>query len=140
MTQYIAGLICALVLAAFMVVWFAYCMFVRERHKDEHHYNISDIIKRNTILSELEACETTEEKKSGLVAGVFILPSRHKHKEKEKEEKDDYDKRPDYPESPVPLQLSTEKLVELLNDGEKDDFYKDGTLEIGSNATYISDV
>ncbi|XP_063366731.1 uncharacterized protein LOC134655211 [Cydia amplana] len=141
MTQYFAGLICALVLAAFMVVWLAYCMFVRERHKDEHHYNISDIIKRNTILSELEACETTEEKKSGLVAGVFILPSRHKHKEKEKEDKDYYDKRPDYPESPVPLQLSTEKLVELLNDGEKDDdFYKDGTLEIGSNATYISDV
>ncbi|KAI8420216.1 hypothetical protein MSG28_008761 [Choristoneura fumiferana] len=135
MTEYIAGFIAAIVLSALLVLWLIYCMFVRERHKRHAHYSIGDIIKRNQELELQANAEITPEKKSGLSAGIFILPTRHRHKDDY-----DYEKRPDYPESrvPMPLQLSTDKLVEFCDDN--DDFYKDGTLEIGSNATYISDV
>lgn len=111
-------------------------MFVRERHRSHPHYSIGDIIKKNQELELERNAEITPEKKTGLSAGIFILPTRHRHKDD-----NDYEKRPDYPEGRVPmsLELSTEKLVEFCDD-RTNDFYNDGTLEIGSNATYISDV
>lgn len=74
-------------------------------------------------------------KKKHLAAGIFILPSKHK-------QRDDYErKRPDYPESPPPLALpSVGKLVEVFDNDSTDLGYKDGILEIDSNAQYHSEV
>ncbi|XP_049877100.1 uncharacterized protein LOC126374479 [Pectinophora gossypiella] len=137
MSAHIAGFICALVLAAFVVAWITYCMFFRERHKSEHHqYNISDLRHKNYQLAQEQETKEVPPKKE-LVAGVFILPSRHKHKD------EDYEKRPDYPESPPPaLQAGADQLVEIFNDSvaDADVHYKDGIFEIDSNAQYHSDV
>lgn len=74
-------------------------------------------------------------KKKHFPAGIFILPSKHN-------QKDDYErKRPDYPESPPPLALpNVGKLVEVLDNDSSDVEYKDGILEIDSNAKYHSEV
>lgn len=134
MSVYIAGLICALVLAALVVIWIAYCMFVRERHKSEYYqYNISDLQHRQFEQTmEQDKMEKVETK--GITAGIFILPSRHK-------QKDEYDMRPDYPESPVhKMDTGTDKLIEIFNDNTADIHYKDGIVEVDSNAAYHSDV
>ncbi|KAG6454420.1 uncharacterized protein LOC115446270 [Manduca sexta] len=127
MTVYIAGFICALVLAALVLAWIAYCMFVRERHKSEvYQYSISDLQHRNYLMSQTPENEKKEEKE--LTVGYFVLPSR-KHKE------EDYNNRPDYPESPVPIsQPSTDKLIEILN--EEETHYKDGIYEVDSKVMY----
>lgn len=108
-------------------------MFCRERHKPEHYqYDISDLKHRNLEIAQEHE---TKAKKKPLAAGIFVLPSRHK-------QKDDYErKRPDYPESPPPIQLpSVGKLVEVLDNDSSDLEYKDGILEIDSNAQYHSEV
>ncbi|XP_028174942.1 uncharacterized protein LOC114363426 [Ostrinia furnacalis] len=133
MSVYIGGFICALVLAAIVVVWIVYCMFIRERHKSEfYHYNISDLQRRQYELSE----ETEKEvEKKEITAGIFILPSRRKQKD------EDYDKRPDYPESPVHcMETGTEQLIEIFNDNAVDIHYRDGIIEIDSNSPYHSEV
>ncbi|XP_075981777.1 uncharacterized protein LOC142980291 [Anticarsia gemmatalis] len=133
MVLYITGFVIALVLAVLVIAWIAYCMFVREKHKSEFfHHNISDLQRRNQILNINE--ESAPEKKD-MSVGVFVLPSRHKQKDEE------YDKRPDYPESPVPVSHpSTDKLLEILNDGDADVHYRDGIYEVDSPAPYHSQV
>lgn len=112
--------------AALVIIWIAYCMFVRERHKSEFfHHNIADLQRRNHILD-----ETVDEKptKKEMAVGVFVLPSRHKQNIEE------YDKRPDYPESPPHVSHhSTEKLIDMLDDNI-DVHYGDGIYEIDSHA------
>lgn len=107
-------------------------MFVRERHKSEfYQYNISDLQHRAYQLS-LEEEKKAEKKE--ITAGIFILPSRRKQKDEE------YYKRPDYPESPVPrLDTSTDRLVDIFNDNV-DVHYRDGIIEVDSNAPYHSEV
>lgn len=106
-------------------------MFCRERHKAEHlQYDISDLKHKNLEIAQEQE---TKKKKKPLGAGIFVLPSRHKHK-------DDYQrKRPDYPESPPPLEPSA-KLVDILDNDSSDLEYKDGILEIDSKAQYHSEV
>ncbi|KAJ0174090.1 hypothetical protein K1T71_010236 [Dendrolimus kikuchii] len=134
MTVYIAGFICALILAALVVAWIAYCMFVRERHKSEsYQYNISDLQHRNYLHTQEEDEVPDAKKNKEITAGFFYLPSRHK-------DKDDYVKRPDYPEGPVSLTSpSTEKLIEMLNESA-DVHYKDGIYEVDSHVKFHSDV
>lgn len=153
MGVYIAGFICALVLvssflilhifrvlctnlrhdfpqAGLVVAWIAYCMFIRERHKSEYyHYNISDIRYKNQIMS-LNQDEADVEKE--MKVGVLILPSHKRQRDEE------YGCRPDYPESPAPVSPSTEKLIDVFNDGVE--AYKDGIYEVDSRAPYHSDV
>ncbi|KAL0820553.1 hypothetical protein ABMA28_006401 [Loxostege sticticalis] len=130
MSVYIAGFICALVLAAIVVLWIAYCMFVRERHKSEfYHHNISDLQRRQCVLSQ----EDDKVDKKEITAGIFILPSRRKHKD------EDYVKRPDYPESPVHrMETGTDQLIEIFNDNV-DVHYKDGIIDPDCNP-YHSEV
>lgn len=102
-------------------------MFCRERHKSElHQYNISDIRHKLEIEAQQE-----EKKQTGLSAGIFILPRiKTKH--------DEYDKRPDYPESPAPIvQTGPEELIKMFTEGAKS---ADVNLEIDSNSQYHSDV
>lgn len=110
-----------------VVIWIAYCMFCRERHKSElHQYNISDIRHKLEIEAQQE-----EKKQTGLSAGIFILP-------RIKTKNDEYDKRPDYPESPAPIvQTGPEELIKMFNEGAKS---ADVNLEIDSNSQYHSDV
>lgn len=71
-----------------------------------------------------------------MTAGVIFLPSRHR-------QTDDYEKRPDYPESPAPINPSTDRLIEILDDNgvETVAHYKDGIYEVDSApAAYHSDV
>uniref|UniRef100_A0A2A4IYG9 Uncharacterized protein n=1 Tax=Heliothis virescens TaxID=7102 RepID=A0A2A4IYG9_HELVI len=132
MAMYI-GFIVALVLAALVIIWIAYCMFVRERHKSERfHHNIADIQHKNYVLSQMED-EVPVKKDLGV--GVFVLPSRHKQKT------EDYDKRPDYPESPVHVtHQSTDKLIHILNESADDLHYKDGIYEVDSHQPCHSEV
>ncbi|XP_004922377.1 uncharacterized protein LOC101744206 [Bombyx mori] len=132
MSFYIGGFICALVLAALVIVWIAYCMFIRERAKSEDlQYTISDIQHRNYLFSQEQETPVKEKK---LTAGIFVLPSRHKQTE------DDYRNRPDYPESPLPIsQPSTDKLIEILNE-DPNVHYMDGICEDSSRTPYHSDV
>ncbi|KAJ8714969.1 hypothetical protein PYW08_004950 [Mythimna loreyi] len=125
MSLYILGFVAALILAALVIAWIAYCMFIRERPKSEFfHHNITDLQRRNYILD-----ETVDEvpSKKEMAVGVFVLPSRHKQKIEE------YDKRPDYPESPAHKisHNSTEKLVDMLEDS-LDVHYRDGIYEVDS--------
>lgn len=132
MSVYIAGFICAIVLALFVIAWIAYCMFIKERHKSElHQYNISDLQHRNYMLAQEQERHKTEKEAKEVSVGVFVLPSHHKQKD------DDFNKRPDYPESPIHMtQPRTDKLIEILNE---DDFhYKDGIYEV--DAAYQSEV
>ncbi|CAG9795802.1 unnamed protein product [Diatraea saccharalis] len=134
--MYIAGFIVALVLAALVVIWIAYCMFVRERHKSEfYQYNISDLQHRE--FEQPPQNEKVMEKKE-ITAGIFILPSRRK-------QKDDYVKRPDYPESPThQMDTGTDKLIEIFNENTADIHFRDGIMDdetnVCSNAAYHSDV
>ncbi|XP_011568443.3 uncharacterized protein LOC105398088 [Plutella xylostella] len=135
MSAMCVGLICAIILAVFVVIWITYCMFCRERHKSElYQYNISDLLHKNQI----EAQNLEEKKESGLAAGIFILPSRHKQAD------DEYEKRPDYPESPVSaLRPGPDDLVKILDDSDKPDCDARNyvTLDnIGSNSQYHSEV
>nr|XP_021190530.2 uncharacterized protein LOC110376390 [Helicoverpa armigera] len=128
------GFIVALVLAALVIIWIAYCMFVRERHKSEvFHHNIADIQHKNYVL-QMEDEEPKKDVKKDLAVGVFVLPSRHKQKT------ETYDKRPDYPESPVHVTHSTDKLINILNDSADDLHYKDGIYEVDSHQPCHSDV
>lgn len=112
-----------------MIIWIVWCMFFRERHKSElYQYDISDIRHRNCILAEEEANANKKEKE--IYAGIFILPS---HKQKVEE----YDKRPDYPESPPP---KADKLIEIFDDNNAEVHYQDGIYEVDSSAPYHSDV
>lgn len=83
-------------------------MFFKERHKSEsYQYDISDLRRRNYELAQ-EQEEQVKTKE--ITAGIFILPSRQK-------QKDEYDKRPDYPESPAPrLEPRTDKLIEIFEE------------------------
>lgn len=83
-------------------------MFFKERHKSEsYQYDISDLRRRNYELAQ-EREEQVKVKE--ITAGIFMLPSRQKHK-------DEYDKRPDYPESPAPkLEPRTDQLIEIFNE------------------------
>jgi hypothetical protein len=103
-------------------------MFIRERHKPEYlQYNISDLQHRQYQLS-LEQGKEVE--KTEIKAGVFILPSRHR-----RQKDDDYDKRPDYPESPVhKMDSSKDNLIDIFNDKSVDLHYRDGIVEIESNS------
>ncbi|KOB74982.1 tRNA 5-methylaminomethyl-2-thiouridine biosynthesis bifunctional protein MnmC [Operophtera brumata] len=124
MVVYIAGFICALVLAGIVVAWIAYCMFIRERHKSEYYqYNISDLKHKNDLLS-LNHDDVEKE----ITAGVLILPSRHRQRDEE------YGNRPDYPESPAPVSPSTEKLIDVFSDKAVEAYYKDGIYEVDSSA------
>ncbi|XP_013187541.2 uncharacterized protein LOC106132632 [Amyelois transitella] len=131
----IAGFICAVVLAALVIAWIAYCMFVRERHKSEfYQYDINDLQRTKCTPSEATVGkEEVKEEKSGIRAGIFILPSRHRHKD------EDYEKRPDYPESPAPRMVGTDNLIEILNDSvevhNKGDIY-----EVDGSTPYHSEV
>ncbi|XP_026763199.1 uncharacterized protein LOC113521746 [Galleria mellonella] len=131
----IAGFICAVVLAALVLAWIAYCMFVKERPKAEYYqYNICDLQHRQQVLSETP--ENNTEKKE-VAAGIFILPSRHKNVD------DSYKKRPDYPESPPPVkEVGTDKLVEIFNENSvgADVHHKDGIYQVDSSAPYDSEV
>ncbi|XP_053614663.1 uncharacterized protein LOC128677674 [Plodia interpunctella] len=134
----IAGFICAVVLAALVVAWIAYCMFVRERHKSEYHqYDISDLQRRQCATGESadvnKSMTEVKEEKAGIRAGIFILPSRHKHND------EDYDKRPDYPESPAPRMVGTDRLIEILNDSVEV-HNKEGIYEVDSGVPYQSEV
>ncbi|RVE43735.1 hypothetical protein evm_011584 [Chilo suppressalis] len=133
----IAGFIVALVLAALVVLWIAYCMFVRERHKSEfYHYNISDLHHRQ-FEQTAEKEQEKEKKAPGITAGIFILPSRRK-------QKDDYVQRPDYPETPQQMDTGTDKLIEIFNENTADVHFRDGIMDsdpnMCSNAAYHSDV
>ncbi|XP_072942932.1 uncharacterized protein [Epargyreus clarus] len=131
MPTLIAGFIAAIVLALFVIAWITYCMFFKERHKSEsYQYDISDLRKRNYELAQ-EQEEQVKTKE--IAAGIFILPSRQKHK-------DEYDKRPDYPESPAPrLEPKTDKLIEIF---EETPSPADGNKCVGFqlDSTYQSDV
>ncbi|CAK1584461.1 unnamed protein product [Parnassius mnemosyne] len=131
MSTYIAGLICAIILAVFITVWIAYCMFCRERHKPEYYQrNIDDLRLRNFEIAQ----EQDDQIKKQITAGIFILPSRHKHHD------DDYVSRPDYPESPAPhLQPNTERLIDILNDSP-DEVHKSVSFDLDSSERYCSDV
>ncbi|KAF9424879.1 hypothetical protein HW555_000180 [Spodoptera exigua] len=134
MTLYIIGFVIALVLAAFVIMWIAYCMFIRERHKSEFfHHNISDLQRKNYIL-DMEQNEDEVPSKKEMAVGVLVLPSRRKHKIEE------YDKRPDYPESPPHISHhSTDKLIDILGD-TADVHYKDGIYEVDSPRLCDTDV
>lgn len=109
-------------------------MFIRERHKSEsYQYNISDLQHKNYLLT-LQQDDLVEKEAKEVTAGVLILSSR-KHK-------DEYEKRPDYPESPSPVSPSQDKLIEILNDTgvETEACYRDGIYEVDRSALYHSDV
>lgn len=112
-----------------VIAWIAYCMFVKEKHKSEfYHHNISDLQRRNEILGQVE--ETTPEKKD-IGVGILVLPSRHKNND------DQFEKRPDYPESPIPISMpSTDKLIEILDEAH----YRDGIYEVDSSCERVSEV
>lgn len=116
--------------AALVLIWIAYCMFVRERHKSEcYQYNIADLERRREILSAVNEAPT--ETKKEITAGVFILPSLRKPKN------EGYYNRPDYPESPPPMSHpSTDRLINIL-DGEDHGchtaHYSDGICEVVSH-------
>lgn len=111
-------------------------MFVREKHKSEfYHHNIADLKRRNYILNQADETVPEAKQEKDISVGVFVLPSRHKQKDEK------YDRRPDYPESPVPISLpSTEKLIEILNDGDSDIHYRDGIYEVDSPVRHDSEV
>ncbi|VVD02095.1 unnamed protein product [Leptidea sinapis] len=111
MSTFIAGFICALLLAAVIVLFIAYCMFCKERHKSERfQYDITD--------TRLSNYEVAQEKNKGNkeVAGVFVL-ARKSHKQDYS-----YSKRPDYPEGPVGVQpgMETSRLIEIVSDSSPD--------------------
>lgn len=116
--------------AGLVVAWIAYCMFIRERHKSEYYqYNISDLKHKNHLLS-LNQDDVEKE----ITAGVLILPSRQRRRDEE------YDKRPDYPESVAPVSPSTEKLIDVFSDNGVETCFMDGIYEVDSSARYHSDV
>ncbi|CAH2266994.1 uncharacterized protein LOC120633181 [Pararge aegeria] len=131
MSTYIIGLICAFVLAAFVIAWITYCMFCKERHKSEsYQYNISDLRRRNYEIAQEQMEESPDTKE--VTAGIFIMPSRHK-------EDYSYDKRPDYPEGTLAnLQPRTDKLIEIIDspDAER----KCVGFDLNSTVPYHSDV
>ncbi|KAL4714984.1 hypothetical protein ACJJTC_003135 [Scirpophaga incertulas] len=133
---YIAGFICAVILAALVLVWIAYCMFIKERHKPKfYQYNIQDIQKKHHEII-LSKGKDVEQPKSDIKAGLIILPSRRKPA-------DDYNSRPDYPESPVHKMAGgggTDMLIEAFNENAIDVHYGDGIVEIDSNSHCHSDV
>lgn len=126
--------------SALVLAWITYCMFFKEKPKSElNHYDISDIqCKNQQILQE----PVVGKKKRELMAGIFILPGRRAHHKKDTY----YDKRPDYPESPVPaLQTGADDLVKVFNDctleaGATVTDNKEYCYEIDSGSQYHSDV
>ncbi|KPJ05769.1 PREDICTED: uncharacterized protein LOC106114050 [Papilio xuthus] len=131
MSTFIVGFICAIILAIVLIVWLAYYMFCRERHKPEHfQYSIEDLRIRNIEIAQ----DQDEGVKKQVTAGIFLMPSRH-HID------NDYISRPDYPESPAPqLQPKTEKLIDILNDGPVDaDVHKNVSFDLSSQC-HTSDV
>lgn len=124
--------------AVIVIAWIAYCLFVRERHKSElYQYDIGDLKIRNQLNS-LSDEHVDREKEKEVTAGVIFLPSRHR-------QIDDYEKRPDYPESSASMNPSTDRLIEILNDSddgvETAAHYKDGIYEVDmAPAPYHSDV
>ncbi|CAG4947307.1 unnamed protein product [Colias eurytheme] len=109
MSTFLAGFITALVLAIIVIIFIAYCMFCKERHKSERfQYDISDIRQKNIEIAQEQEQET---KTKEVTAGIFILP-RKRHKEDYT-----YQKRPDYPEGPVSkIEPKTDKLIDILNE------------------------
>ncbi|XP_059060822.1 uncharacterized protein LOC131853798 [Achroia grisella] len=135
MSADLAGFICAVILAVLVLLWIAYCMFVRERPKAEfYQYNICDLQRRQQILSDLSG-DNTETKE--VTAGIFILPPRNKNID------DGYEKRPDYPESPPHrMEVSTDKLVEICNESSvgADVHHKGGIDQVDKTISYHSEV
>ncbi|XP_045777535.1 uncharacterized protein LOC123875640 [Maniola jurtina] len=135
MSTYIIGLICAMILAAFVIAWITFCMFCKERHKSEsYQYNISDLRRKNYEIAQEQMEENSAKEYKEVTAGIFIMPSRHK-------EDYSYEKRPDYPEGTLAdLQPRTDKLIEIISDSPTDAEHKSVGFDLDSSVPYHSDV
>ncbi|XP_034835685.1 uncharacterized protein [Maniola hyperantus] len=135
MSTYIIGLICAMILAAFVIAWITFCMFCKERHKSEsYQYNISDLRRKNYEVAQEKMEENSAKEYKEVTGGIFIMPSRHK-------EDYSYERRPDYPEGTLAnLQPRTDQLIEIISDSPTDAEHKCVGFDVDSSVPYHSDV